>query len=93
MGLFYNPIEQLVLEQFQAEPPFGGSSLLSEGLFSTPFVLQDGTVAPIPLTVFLAPARNPDRLVRLPPLLLFGELEPKLRSQYTAQYNSGSSVN
>src|SRR6266550_1378548 len=32
-GLFYNPIEQLVLEQFQAEPPFGGSSLLSEGLF------------------------------------------------------------
>ena len=25
-GLFYNPIEQLVLEQFQGEPPFGGSS-------------------------------------------------------------------
>ena len=25
-GLFYNPIEQLVLEQFGAEPPFGGSS-------------------------------------------------------------------
>src|SRR3984893_2955707 len=24
-GLFYNPIEQLVLEQFSAEPPFGGS--------------------------------------------------------------------
>jgi len=39
-GLFYNPIEQLVLEQFQAEPPFGGSSLLSEGLFSTPFVFK-----------------------------------------------------
>ncbi len=26
-GLFYNPIEQLVLEQFSAEPPFGGSSI------------------------------------------------------------------
>ena len=28
-GLFYNPIEQLVLEQFSAEPPFGGSSFVS----------------------------------------------------------------
>jgi hypothetical protein len=25
-GIFYNPVEQLVLEQFSAEPPFGGSS-------------------------------------------------------------------
>jgi outer membrane receptor protein involved in Fe transport len=25
-GLFYNPMEQLVLEQFGAEPPFGGST-------------------------------------------------------------------
>src|SRR6202142_1784358 len=41
-GIFYNPIEQLVLEQFQGEPPFGGSSLLSEDLFSTPFVGQGG---------------------------------------------------
>jgi hypothetical protein len=28
-GLFYNPIEELVLAQFGAEPPFGGSSSLS----------------------------------------------------------------
>ena len=27
-GLFYNPVEQLVLEQFSAEPPFGGSTFL-----------------------------------------------------------------
>ncbi|HZC66722.1 MAG TPA: TonB-dependent receptor, partial [Candidatus Dormibacteraeota bacterium] len=27
-GLFYNPIEQLVLEQFSAEPPFGGSNFI-----------------------------------------------------------------
>ena len=39
-GIFYNPVEQLVLEQFQGEPPFGGSSLISEGLFTTPFVSQ-----------------------------------------------------
>ena len=26
-GMFYNPMEQLVLEQFAAEPPFGGSNI------------------------------------------------------------------
>src|SRR5882757_2368655 len=89
-GLFYNPIEQLVLEQFQAEPPFGGSSLLSEGLFSTPFVLQDGTVAPNPFNGILTPPHGtPTDWSAFRPLLLFGELEPKLRSQYTAQYNLG----
>ena len=89
-GLFYNPIEQLVLEQFQAEPPFGGSSLLSEGLFSTPFVLQDGTVAPNPFNGILSPPHGtPTDWSAFRPILLFGELEPKLRSQYTAQYNLG----
>ena len=39
-GVFYNPIEQLVLEQFQAEPPFGGSTTITGGFFDTPFVLQ-----------------------------------------------------
>ena len=28
-GIFYNPIEQLVLEQFSAEPPFGGSTFVT----------------------------------------------------------------
>ena len=28
-GLFYNPMEQLVLEQFGAEPPFGGSTYVA----------------------------------------------------------------
>jgi hypothetical protein len=89
-GLFYNPIEQLVLEQFQAEPPFGGSSLLSEGLFSTPFVLQNGTVAPNPFNGILSPPHGtPTDWSAFRPILLFGELEPKLRSQYTAQYNFG----
>src|SRR5262249_52741506 len=27
-GIFYNPVEQLVLEQFSAEPPFGGSTFV-----------------------------------------------------------------
>src|SRR5207245_749528 len=36
-GLFYNPIEQLVLEQFSAEPPFGGSTFPFNTMFNTPF--------------------------------------------------------
>jgi hypothetical protein len=94
-GLFYNPIEQLVLEQFQGEPPFGGSSLISEGLFTTPFVSQGGgpgnlTIAPNPFNGILSPARGSSvdwSVFR--PILLFGELQPKLRAQYTAQYNFG----
>ena len=35
-GIFYNPMEQLVLEQFQGEPPFGGSNSLSAPLFELP---------------------------------------------------------
>jgi hypothetical protein len=94
-GLFYNPIEQLVLEQFQGEPPFGGSSLISEGLFATPFVSQSGsagnlTVSPNPFNGVLNPARGSSvDWSAFRPILLFGELEPKLRSQYTAQYNFG----
>jgi hypothetical protein len=90
-GLFYNPIEQLVLEQFQGEPPFGGSSLISEGMFNTPFVFQaGGTPAPNPFNGILAP--KPGDAIdwsAFRPILLFGELEPKLRAQYTAQYNFG----
>jgi len=89
-GLFYNPIEQLVLEQFQAEPPFGGSSLISEGLFNTPFVGQGGTVSPNPFNGILNPPHGQAiDWASFRPILLFGELEPKLRAQYTAQYNFG----
>jgi hypothetical protein len=89
-GLFYNPIEQLVLEQFQGEPPFGGSSLISGGLFNTPFVGQSGTVTPNPFNGILNPAPGSGvDWSGFRPIILFGELEPKLRAQYTAQYNFG----
>jgi outer membrane receptor protein involved in Fe transport len=89
-GLFYNPIEQLVLEQFQGEPPFGGSSLLSEGLFNTPFISQAGNQSPNPFNGILNPrAGQPVDWSSFRPILLFGELEPHLRAQYTSQYNLG----
>src|SRR5207237_10885897 len=57
-GLFYNPIEQLVLEQFSAEPPFGGSVFLVETMFNTPFYPQTGGFAyPNPFNALHDPPR------------------------------------
>src|SRR4029077_4893519 len=41
-GMFYNPLEQLVLEQFSAEPPFGVSTFPVGTLFNLPFLGQNG---------------------------------------------------
>ncbi len=89
-GVFYNPMEQLVLEQFQGEPPFGGSSSVSEGLLQTPFVSQSGVQTPNPFNGFLNP--KPGQAVdwsAFRPILLFGELQPNLKAQYTEQFNLG----
>jgi hypothetical protein len=87
-GLFYNPIEQLVLEQFSGEPPFGGSVNLSETLFNTPFEGQDGSTFPNPFNGILNPTRGqPVDWSVFRPILMFGELQPNIRPQYAVQYN------
>ncbi len=87
-GLFYNPVEQLVLEQFSAEPPFGISNSVSDPLFSTPFVTQGGSTLPNVSDAFLNPPRNqPVDWALYRPILLFGQFPTKLRTQYSAQYN------
>ncbi len=87
-GIFYNPIEQLVLEQFSAEPPFGGSTSFANPLFNTPFEGQNGTVYPNPYNGILNPPRgNPIDWSTFRPILLFGQLKPNLRTQYSEQYN------
>jgi Carboxypeptidase regulatory-like domain len=87
-GLFYNPIEELVLAQFGAEPPFGGSSSLSDVFFNTPFVNQGDYTAPNPFGGIITPVKGqPTDLSLFRPILLYGEFEPHLRSQYTTQYN------
>jgi outer membrane receptor protein involved in Fe transport len=107
-GIFFNPIEQLVLEQFQAEPPFGGSTTITEGFFSTPFVLQSCAtppntapcagnganggpgVLPNPFGSILNPPKGQDPgWANFRPIVMFGELQPQLRAQYTEQYNLG----
>jgi len=87
-GMFYNPIEQLVLEQFSAEPPFGGSTVLSNTMFNTPFVGQDGSVSPNPFNGILNPVRGqPVDWSSFRPILLFGQFQPNMRTQYSEQYN------
>jgi hypothetical protein len=87
-GIFYNSVEQLLLEQFSAEPPFGGSTTVENSLFNTPFLGQNGVVSPNPFNGILNPPRGQavDWSV-FRPILLFGDWEPKLRSQYTMNYN------
>jgi hypothetical protein len=97
-GLFYNPIEQLVLEQFSAEPPFGGSTFPFNTGFNTPFQDQGGPAITYPnpfglpalhgVNGILNPPRNqPVDWGMFRPILLFGQFQPHMRSQYSAQYN------
>jgi len=87
-GLFYNPIEELVAAQFGAEPPFGGSSSLSDVFFNTPFVGQGGFTNPNPFNGIITPTKGaPTDLSFFRPILLYGDFEPHLRTQYTSQYN------
>jgi hypothetical protein len=96
-GLFYNPIEQLVLEQFSAEPPFGGSTFPFNTLLNQPFLDQSGTFSyPNPFGLaflsgvngILDPPRNqPVDWSMFRPITLFGQFQPHMRSQYSSQYN------
>ena len=87
-GLFYNPIEQLVLEQFGAEPPFGGSNTIYSTNFNTPFVDQTGKQYPNPFNGIISPKPGtPIDWSTYRPILLYGDLQPHLRTQYSEQYN------
>ncbi|MGA2094800.1 MAG: carboxypeptidase regulatory-like domain-containing protein [Candidatus Acidiferrum sp.] len=87
-GIFYNPIEQLVLEQFSAEPPFGGSNFITSPLLQTPFVDQSGDTFPNPFTGILDPPRGqPIDWAQFRPMTFFGQFPANLRLQYSDQYN------
>lgn len=87
-GMFYNPIEQLVLEQFSAEPPFGGSNFIVNPLFQAPFLDQSATAWPNPFNGILNPPRGSSiDWSTFRSILLFGQFPKQLRTQYSAQYN------
>jgi hypothetical protein len=93
--MFYNPIEQLVLEQFSAEPPFGGSTAIFGTMFNTPFYAQGNYQFPNAFnpqggefTGIQNPKPNqPVDWASFRPILLFGEFQPHMRTQYSDQYN------
>lgn len=87
-GIFYNPIEQLVLEQFSAEPPFGGSNFNTAPFLQAPSVGQNGTIFPNPFTGILNPPRGKALdWSRFLGSIYFGQFPANLRSQYSEQYN------
>ncbi len=88
-GLFYNPMEQLVLAQFGAEPPFGGSTTVNETQFNLPFLGQDNATTYLnPFHGVISPKRGtPQDWAVFEPIDLFGDFQPHMRTQYSAQYN------
>lgn len=88
-GMFYDSIEELMFgENLIAQPPFGGSSNLSNTLFNTPFLGQDGSVAPNPFHGFLNPPRGSavDFAV-FRPITLYGNLPKDFRTPYSMHYH------
>jgi hypothetical protein len=88
-GIFYDSDEELMLgEDFTAQPPFGGSTSLSNVFFNTPFLNQNGSVAPNPFHGFLDPERgSPVDFALFRPITLYGNFPPKLRNQYSEHYH------
>jgi len=87
-GIFYNPIEQLVLEQFSAEPPFGGSISISSPLLQTPYIDQLGNTYSNPFNGILNPPRGqPIDWSNFQSSIFYGQFPANLRMQYSDQYN------
>ncbi len=87
-GIFYNPIEQLVLEQFSAEPPFGGSNFIGSPFLQMPFVDQTGATFTNPFTGILSPKRGqPIDWSNFASSVYFGQFPANMRPQYQDQYN------
>lgn len=88
-GMFYDSVEELMFgENLTAQPPFGGSSILSNTFFNTPFLGQDGSVAPNPFHGFLGPKRgSPVDFAAFRPITLYGNLPRDFRNQYSLHYH------
>ncbi len=87
-GMFYDSNEELILSQFIAQPPFGGSTSLSNVFFNTPFLGQNGVITPNPFHGFLDPQRgSPIDFALFRPITLFGNLPQTLRNPYSVHYH------
>jgi len=86
-GMFYDSGEEL-LENFAAQPPFGGSTSLSNIFFNTPFLGQNGSITPNPFHGFLDPEPGePVDFASFRPIFLYGNFPRTLRGQYSIHYH------
>jgi Carboxypeptidase regulatory-like domain len=86
-GMFYDNNEELVLENFPSQPPFGGTTTISNIFMNTPFLGQDGSITPNPFHGVLNPKRgSPVDFALFRPITLFGDFPKTLRPQYSSHY-------
>jgi Carboxypeptidase regulatory-like domain len=87
-GIFYDANEELIFASFAAQPPFGGSTSITNPLFNTPFLSQNGTITPNPFNGIESPSPgSPVDFARFRPIELFGDYPTTLRNQYSEQYH------
>jgi hypothetical protein len=88
-GMFYDSNEELLLgENFTAQPPFGGSTSISDTFFNTPFLGQDGSITPNPFHGFLDPKPgSPVDFALFRPITLYGNFPQTLRNQFSDHYH------
>jgi hypothetical protein len=88
-GMFYDSNEELLLgEDFTAQPPFGGSTSISNVFLNTPFLGQDGAITPNPFHGFLDPKPgSPVDFALFRPITLYGNFPDTLRNQYSVHYH------
>jgi len=87
-GMFYDSNEELIFASFVAQPPFGGSTFLTNTFFNTPFLGQSGTVTPNPFNGFQSPTPGtPVDFALFRPIVLFANYPQTLRPQYANQYH------
>lgn len=88
-GIFYDSNEELVFGgNLAGQPPFGGSTILSNTFFNTPFLGQDGSVLPNPFTGVLNPKPGtPVDFALFRPITLYASFPETMRSQYSIHYH------
>jgi len=88
-GMFYDTVEEFTFgPELAAQPPFGGSSYLSNTFFNTPYLGQNGSVSPNPFNGFRDPAPgSPIDFAVYRPMVLYGDLPTKFRTPYSNQYH------
>jgi hypothetical protein len=87
--MFYDSNEELLLgENFTAQPPFGGSTSITDTFFNTPFLGQDGSITPNPFHGFLDPKPgSPVDFALFRPITLYGNFPQTLRNQFSDHYH------